>query len=167
MKKFFLLKNVFCIIALICLLTVSSVSFGQQGKVPPFRMMQANGKVFKAQDLPMGKPIIIIYFSPDCDHCDKLMKDFLKRTAEFKNCSVAMITYLPIDKVTKFVKDYDLNKYQNVYVGSEGNSFFVRNYYKITDMPFAALYTKNGDLIMSYMKVATLQDLSDKLKKLK
>ena len=130
-------------------------------------MMQANGKIFKAEGLPMGKPIIIIYFSPDCDHCDKLMKDFFKRTTEFKNASVVMITYVPIENVLKFVKHYNLNKHPTVYAGSEGNSFFVRNYYKITEMPFAALYTKNGDLIKSYTKVATLEDLSDKLKQLK
>ena len=64
----------------------------QAGKLPPFRIMQTSGKIFKAGDLPMGKPIIIIYFSPECDHCDKLMKELVKQKEEFKKASIAMIT---------------------------------------------------------------------------
>ena len=139
----------------------------QQGKLPPFRMTQANGKVFKAQDLPMGKPIIIIYFSPECDHCEKLMQALLKRTAELKKASIAMITFLPIDKVAKFSSDYKLAQYSNIYVGTEGNTFFLKNYYKLTTMPFMALYNKNGDLIKMYPKEDQLDDLCASLKQLK
>ena len=141
--------------------------WAQPGKIPPFRMVQVNGRVFKAEDLPMGKPIIVIYFSPECDHCEKLMKELFKRAADFNRASIAMITYLPVEKVSKFVKDYNLTKYANMYVGTEGTSFFVRNYYKITDMPFTALYTKNGDLVVSYSKDVSLKDLSRRLNNLK
>ena len=138
----------------------------QAGKLPPFRMMQVNGKVFKAEDLPMEKPIIIIYFSPECDHCDKLMKELVKQTEGLKKASIAMITYLPVEKVLDFEKTYSLKKYSNIYAGTEGNSFFLRNYYKLTEMPFAALYSKNGDFIKSYNKEIDLVDLLTRLNKL-
>ncbi len=78
-----------------------------------------------------------------------------------------MITYLPVERVAKFVKDFSLNKYANIYAGTEGNSFFVRNYYKIMDMPFAALYTKEGVFVKSYEKNIDLNDLSRRLNNLK
>jgi AhpC/TSA family len=141
-------------------------SAAQTGKVPPFRMMQTGGKVFKAENLPMGKPIIIVYFSPDCDHCTKFLTEFFKRSGEFKKASVALITYLPVEEVSRFEKNFNLDKYTNVYVGTEGNSFFVRNYYKIVEMPFVALFNRNGDLIKLYPKEGFLNDLSAKLKNL-
>ena len=49
--------------------TVKAQVAGKVTKVPPFGMLQTNRKVFRAQQLPANKPIIIIYFSPDCDHC--------------------------------------------------------------------------------------------------
>jgi thioredoxin-related protein len=156
-----------CLILFSWMLFLSTAAFGQEGKIPPFRMMQSNGKVFRAQDLPIGKPIIIIYFSPECDHCEKLMKELFKRSSEFKKASIAMITYLPVENLSKFEKDHSLNKYTNIYAGTEGSSFFVRNYYKIREMPFVALYTKNGDLVKSYTRTITLKDLSEKLSKLK
>lgn len=169
------MKRQFSIVIAVALL--AAVSFiparamaqapGKTGKIPPFRIMQANGRVFKAEDLPMGKPIIVIYFSPECDHCDHLMKELFKREADFRKASIAMITYLSVEKVAKFVKEYRLDKYPNMYVGTEGTSFFVRNYYNVTDMPFAALYTSNGDFVKSYAKDVVLTDLSGRLHQLR
>lgn len=142
-------------------------SSAQSNKVPPFRMTQSNGKLFNATNLPLGKPIMIIYFSPDCDHCQVMMKDWFKKVNDFNKASVAMITFLPIDKVMTFEKDFKVKQYPNIIVGTEGFSFFVRNYYQIMDMPFAALYDKNGNLIASYQKNIPLNELANKLKKLK
>ena len=77
-----------------------------------------------------------------------------------------MITYLPVEKVLEFEKTYSLKNYSNIYAGTEGNSFFLKNYYKLTEMPFAALYSKNGDLIKFYNKEVDIKDLSTRLNKL-
>ncbi|HKZ67210.1 MAG TPA: hypothetical protein VJ111_12670 [Chitinophagaceae bacterium] len=141
--------------------------WAQSNKVPPFRMTQSNGKLFNAARLPYGKPIMLIYFSPDCEHCMVVMKEWFKKADAFKKASVVMITFLPIDKVVTFEKDFKTDQYPNIIVGTEGLSFFVRNYYQIADMPFVALYDKNGNLITSHQKNIPLNDLADNLKKLK
>ena len=151
-------------VVVILLVITTHILHAQKGKLPPFQMMQANGKVFKAHDLPMGKPILIVYFSPDCDHCEKMLKEFFKQSLGFQKASVAFVTYLPVDKVSKFEKDYNLGKFSNMYAGTEGTTFFLRNYYKITDVPFAALYTKDGDFVTSYEKDVNLKELIEKLK---
>jgi thiol-disulfide isomerase/thioredoxin len=161
------MKKASLTILIALMLFTSSFLSAQTGKLPPFRIMQANGKVFQAQELPMGKPIVVIYFSPECDHCEKMMKEFSKKEASFRKASVAMVTYLPVDKVAKFVQQYGLNKYANIYVGTEGSTFFLKNYYKLTEMPFIALYTKNGDLVKMYRKEGALGELVAELNKLK
>ena len=150
--------------AFILLLFSTSFVLAQQGKLPPFKMMQTNGNIFKVQNLPMGKPILIIYFSPECDHCEEVVKNFFKQAINFQKASIAFITYLPVDKVLKFEKDYNLAKHPNMYSGTEGSTLFVRNYYKIMDVPFVALYTKNGDFVTSYEKDVDLKLLAEKLK---
>jgi thiol-disulfide isomerase/thioredoxin len=148
------------------LFVISSDAYSQSGKIPPFRIVQANDKVFKAENLPVGKPIVIIYFSPDCEECLKLTEDLLKRLNDFKKASITMVTYLPVEYVKQFVKKYNLNIYPNIYVGTEGNSFIIRYYYNIQTFPFMALYNKNGDLIKSYYKEDNLEDLSLRLRDL-
>ena len=151
------------LMALLIVVLPSGFVKAQAGKLPPFRMIQANGKLYKAENLPMGKPILIIYFSPDCDHCQKFMKEFFQKSNDFKKASVVMLTYQPVEKVVQFDKDYSIQKFSNLYTGTEGNSFFVRNYYNIMQMPFTALYDKNGNFITSYSREIPLKDLTKKL----
>jgi thioredoxin-related protein len=154
------------VLLVMAMLAAPTNAGAQANKLPPFRIMQSSGKVFRAEDLPMGKPILLIYFSPDCDHCEKMLKEFFGKAVQFKEASVAMITYLTLDKVAKFEKDYPVKKYANIYTGTEGTTFFVRDYFKITEMPFAVLYTKTGDFVQSYSRQIPLKDLATKLKSL-
>jgi cytochrome oxidase Cu insertion factor (SCO1/SenC/PrrC family) len=126
-----------------------------------------DGKVFKAQNLPLGKPIIIVYFSPECEECHQFMEAMLNQIDDFMGASIAMITYMPLEKVTPYVTANKLDKYPNIYVGTEGNSLFVRNYYNIMQFPFVALYNKDGVLIKKYTtKEIDLNDLISRLKEL-
>lgn len=150
--------------SLLAVFVLASTAFAQNGKLPPFRIMQANGNIFKAEQLPFEKPILVIYFSPECDHCRAFMKDFFKRASDFKKASVVMVTYLPVAEVTKFINDFNVSKYPNIYVGTEGSSYFLKNYYQIGDMPFTALYDKNGNIMVSYRKDPSLNDLALKVK---
>ena len=98
------------------MLIVSQDIYSQTGKVPPFKMIRADGKLFRAHDLPIGKPIIIIYFSPDCEECQKFTEALLNRIDDYWNASIAMVTYLPVAKVNEFVSIYNLNFYTNIFV---------------------------------------------------
>lgn len=140
--------------------------FAQKGKLPPFRMVQENGVVFKAEQLPVGKPILLVYFSPDCDHCAVLADQLFKEGNPFKKASIAMITFLSLDKVAQFNRKYATSTFKNVFVGTEGNTFFVRKYFGIMDMPFVALYDKDGNLLQKYERDIPFDSLSAKLNKL-
>jgi hypothetical protein len=159
------LKTVYTVL-LGLLFMISSIAFSQSGKIPRFQILQADGKLFKAQDLPMGKPIIIIYFSPDCEECQKFTEALLLKRDDIYKASIVMVTYLPVDNVSKYVSKYKLNIYPNIFVGTEGNSFIVRYYYNITRFPFIALYNKNGDLIKIWDKEENIDDLLNRLKSL-
>jgi thioredoxin-related protein len=149
------------------ILIITSFTLSAQQKVPAFRMSLSNGKLFHASSLPQGKPIIVIYFSPECDHCHVLMKEWFKHAGNFRKASVAMITFLPLNSVALFEKEYNTNQHSNIIAGTEGTAFFVRNYYKVLDLPFVALHDKNGNLISTYSKDIPLNTLAAKLKQLK
>lgn len=159
----------FILVAMFCLsLVQGQLSMLQSGKVPPFRMLQADGRLFRAENLPVGKPIVIIYFSPDCEECQKLTKDLLGKMDELKNVSIVMITYQPVENVADYVKKNDLGKYSNIYAGTEGSSLFVKNYYNIIHFPFMSLYTRNGDLVKKYTsKEIDIEDFLSRIRGLK
>lgn len=154
--------------SLLILLLAAAMAGNTQGKkLPPFQMVQANGQLFKAQQLPMGKPILLVYFSPGCDHCEKLVRQMRQQQAQLARLSVVLITYWPVKDVATFVKQFSLQQYANFYVGTEGNTFFVRNYYQLEQLPFMALFTKNGDLVKQYHSEHGWNDLLQQIKNLK
>lgn len=147
-------------------LSISDI-IAQSGKLPPFSILQLNGKNFRAQNLPIGKPILIIYFSPDCEDCLLFMDKFFNKINDFNKASIVMITYFSIENIAKFDVKYKTSHYKNITVGTEGSSFFVKDYYQIMDLPFVALYDKNGNIQSSYQKKIPFKELIDKLQKLR
>ena len=140
--------------------------FSQAKGLPPFKIIQSDGKSFRAQDLPMGKPIIIIYFSPDCEECQGFTEAMLSRMDDFWNASIVMVTYLPVKDVAGFVSKYKLNIYPNIHVGTEGNTFIVRYYYNVKLFPFVVLLNKNRFVEKIWERKEDIDDLAHRLKAL-
>jgi len=136
--------------------------------LPQFEMALSTGKVFKAsKDLPKQKPVIVIYFDPDCDHCQKLMNELFKRINTFRNVEIVMITFKSLSETAAFEKKYATHKYPNIIVGTEGNYFYLRNYYKLVKMPFTALYDRSQNLVYSYREQTSVDDLIKRVRNLK
>lgn len=138
----------------------------QHNKIPPFRILLSNGSYYTATQLPI-KPLVLIYFSPDCEHCQKLMNELFPKLNQLKSASIVLATFKPVDEVADFERKYQTAKYSNMVVGTEGNTFFLRYYYKLMKTPFLALYDKNGNLVTAYREQPSVNDLITRLKQLK
>lgn len=134
--------------------------------IPPFKLYRSDKTIFNAVDLPKTKPLVLIYFDPDCEHCQKLMTELFKKIDKFKKTQIVMVTYKPVEELAPFEKKYGTKKYSNITVGTEGLSFRLRNYYELVTMPFTALYDKQGNLNYSYRKETSVDDLVSRLKKI-
>ena len=82
----------------------------------------------------------------------------------FKSASIAMITYVSVESVAKYVDDNKLEKYPNLILGTEGNLLFALKYYDIVQFPFIALYAKEGNLVKKYY--SSQIDIDDLLRKI-
>ena len=132
--------------------------------IPVFKMTLSNNKIFDATDIPKGKPLVLIYFDPDCDHCQKLMTELFKKINRFKKVELVLITFKPVTDVAVFEKKYSTPRYANLTVGTEGTGFYLRNYYKLVKMPFTALYDSKGNYSYSYRDETPVDDLIKRLK---
>ena len=143
---------------------ISCNSFSQKPLLPNFKITKTDGNIFTNQEVETGKPLLIVYFSPECDHCQVFMKSFFKRVDEFKETKVFFITYLPLDRLVKYESEFPVNKYKNIVAGTEGMSFVVRNFYEIKEMPFAILYDKKGKMIGKYEREIPLNVIINSIK---
>jgi len=152
--------------AVICssLLFLSMAVFSPS--LPPFKMYRGDKTIFSAAELPKTKPLILIYFDPECEHCQKLMKELFQKIDAFKRAEIIMVTFKSVEEVAAFEKLHNTQKYPNIVVGTEGVGFYLRNYYGLVTMPFTALYDRKGNLNYSYRKETMVDDLINRLKSL-
>ena len=133
--------------------------------LPAFKMTATNGKTYTNTSFSSKKPIVLIYFAPDCEHCQALTKQLLRNVSAFKNAQVIMVSFEPLQDVSIFQKDYGLNKYPNILMGTEEPALFFKNYYNLQHTPFTALFDKNKKLVVSYKDSTPLSDLIKNLQK--
>jgi thiol-disulfide isomerase/thioredoxin len=157
----------FFIITIYCSIQLLSTQAASAQTIPPFKMTMSNNQVFSAIELPKNKPLILIYFDPDCDHCQKLMEELFKKINEFKKAEIVMVTFKPVNELAPFEKKYNTAKYSNIKVGTEGTGFYLRMYYGLMTMPFTALYDKKANLNYTYRKETPVDDLAKRLRDLK
>ncbi|HVX28162.1 MAG TPA: thioredoxin fold domain-containing protein [Parafilimonas sp.] len=135
-------------IIVIPVLFISLFAFAQanNSSIAPFKIRLTNGQGYTYQMLPKNKPVILIYFSPTCEHCKLFTETMLKQIDKLKDDEVVMLSYEDIREVKSFDDIYKLSKHQNIKVGSEGYTFIVQKYYNIQRFPFVAEYDKYGKL---------------------
>jgi thiol-disulfide isomerase/thioredoxin len=114
--------------------------------IAPFKIRLTNGQGYTYQQLPKNKPVILVYFSPTCEHCKVFTENMLKRMDKFNDVQLVMMSYEDIKEVKSFDDIYKLSNHQNIKVGSEGYTFVVQKYYNIQRFPFVAEYDKYGKL---------------------
>jgi len=153
----------FAIYFLFCFAGMSFSVRANSQTIPSFKITLSNNKILHATDLPKGKPIVLIYFDPDCDHCQKLMAELFKKINSFKKAEMVLITFKSVTEVAAFEKKYTTNKYANMKVGTEGTLFYLKNYYKLEKMPFTILYDSKRNYRFSYRDETPVDDLINKL----
>lgn len=141
------------IIPLFLFILLSTSAFSQTGigikKIAPFQMTLTNGKPYNFAQLKPG-PVVLMYFSPDCDHCQDFTKALLKNYTVISNKQLVMITFQSMEMIKKFEKDYNLAAYPNIKIGTEGTSYLVQKYYQIRSFPYIAMYDKNGKHVRTF-----------------
>src|SRR5690349_18242126 len=125
----------------------------------PFNVTLINNKSLKAYELKKNEPVMLMYFSPECDHCKDLTTEIVKNVKSLGDKKLIMITYFPMAEVKKFANDLSLQKYPNIIVGTEGMTLVVQKHYNIRTFPFVVLYNKAGKMTKMFREQAPAADI--------
>jgi thioredoxin-related protein len=117
--------------------------------IPPFELLQIDSTtIFTKAELKKSQPLLLMYFSPDCEHCQHQTEDLLKEIRSFKKIQIVMATYQPFESMTRFFEKYKLGKY-NIHVGRD-SKFVLPPFFRMQSLPYLALYDKKGQLITTF-----------------
>lgn len=160
MKKSIIL---FCVTVLLaCNARRPAIKTGFEGKpLPAFDLLLNDSTtVMNTGSIPAGKPIVLIYFSPRCPFCRAQMDGIVKDIAELKDIRFYIFTTWPFREMKDFYKHYRLDKYPNISVGVDYNNFF-SDRFKITGVPYMAIYRKDKKLNEAFMGNINSQQIKE------
>jgi thioredoxin-related protein len=115
--------------------------------LPPIQILLSDSvTTYTRAQIPTGKQVLLIIFSPDCSHCQDETTQMIAHMDELKDVQIIMITYHPISMMKEFIEKYGLEKYSNIVVGKDVQ-YFTTGFYDVRNIPCMVLYSKNGKLI--------------------
>lgn len=164
-----IMKNLLLFFSLILIAGCTNAQNKQDiTKIPPFKILRSDSTYFTSANLKKDKPVMIIYFSPDCSHCQHLVYEMKPKMKQFGDIQIVMVTFTDftmLKMIKNFNRDFDLAKYPNITVGTEGHTYIVQKYYQVTTTPYIAVYDHNGKLVKGFDKAPTMDELIATVKK--
>ncbi|SJZ39478.1 TlpA family protein disulfide reductase [Sediminibacterium ginsengisoli] len=113
-------------------------------KMPNFRILLTDSTTWFTKDqLPKTDYTAIIYFSPDCGHCQHEAKEVVKYMDSLKNVFFVWVNYRhTMNDLKAFSEYYGLDKFSNVRMGRDPQ-YAIPAFYQVKFTPFVAVYDKN------------------------
>ena len=117
--------------------------------LPIINFENLEGSKFYTQDLDLNKPSLILYFNPDCEHCQyeaRAIRDSLPRFAEV---NVLLISDEPIARLQAFAKEYDLAAQPNIHILYDGERNF-KALFGTSLVPSIFIYNRQQQLVKQF-----------------
>jgi thioredoxin-related protein len=125
----------------------------------PFKILQVDSTHFYTKDdIKKNRKVLIIFFSPDCEHCKHQTKDILADFDKFKDIEIVMATFQPFEEMKSFYYYFKIGDHPNILMGRDEKYMF-QPFYNFRSLPFLALYDKKGQYITRFegnQKVETI-----------
>jgi thiol-disulfide isomerase/thioredoxin len=119
-------------------------------ELPPIQILLSDSStLFRKPEIPKNKPVLVMIFSPDCSHCQHETEEMIAHMDDMKEMEIIMITYHSISMMKDFIVNYGLAKYPNIVVGKDVY-YITTGFFDIHNIPYLAMYDKNGKLIEGF-----------------
>lgn len=106
--------------------------------------------IFSNKDLHKNRPFVIMFFSPDCEHCQKETKELLAYKTELKDVPILMASPGSYAMVKQFYQDYGLSAMPNIKMGQDVN-FVLGSIFQLRTFPSIFVYDQQGKLSKAFV----------------
>lgn len=117
--------------------------------IPAFNLLLADGKNFSQNDIPSSKYTIIIYFSPDCGHCQHEATEMVKNLDSLRHTYIVWAGSRSIPELKAFSEKYGVIGCPNMVYGQDQH-YSIPSYYQVKYTPFVAVYDYRKQFVKAY-----------------
>lgn len=131
--------------------------------IPSFKLLKVpDSTSFTQNDLPKKKPVLLIIFSPDCEHCQQETEELKKNIKLFKKTEILMVSAMPYPVIKKFYEDNGLKEFNNITVAFD-RPYYLGTFYRVRTFPSIFLYDKKGNLKKEFDGSVPIQKIAEDL----
>ncbi len=132
--------------------------------LPPLQILLSDSFTkYTRDDLPKKTPVLIMLFSPDCNHCQQTAEELIKYKDDIKDFQIVMTTLHPLWQMNAFVQKYHLKELKNVVIGKDVR-YIMPSFYNVKTLPFLAFYNNKGKLITTFQGSMPLKRIIETFK---
>lgn len=126
--------------------------------IPPFKIQMMDSSWFSKSGLSNKKPTWVIYFSPDCGHCQQVTEQIISNINPLRNVQIVMIASRPFEDVKNFYDHFMIKRFPTIKMGVDA-ARMVTNFYRVEHTPFSAFYDKKGNLIKAFVDAPAIDEI--------
>lgn len=119
----------------------------EKPKLPNFEMRGLDNKVVSAEQLAAGKPTVLVFFKPDCEHCQREAEQIGRLKASFAHTNLLMVSWDELPEIRKFAEKYGLQEPVRLY---QINPNTLAQLFGTIQLPSAYVYDANQNLIQQF-----------------
>ncbi|BAV07696.1 AhpC/TSA family protein [Filimonas lacunae] len=114
--------------------------------MPNFSFQLMDGKSsMSTSDIPDGKPVVLVYFSPTCGHCQDELIELTQKKEAIKDMRFYFISSSDFKKVKVLHDTLQLSRFDNITLGVDTARYFYKSF-KPTGTPYQVIYNKEKKL---------------------
>lgn len=142
-----------CCLCLMGAQAQQSADYRKKGSpIPPFRLeLTHNGASFTNANLKPGKPLMLMIFSPECDHCEHMVDSIKANASLFKNTELILVAEARNkEHMKKFIEKTGIKRlplFQNIGVDQ---SNLIYHIYTQKILPQINFYDKRQKLVKRF-----------------
>ena len=115
--------------------------------IPEFYFyMPGSDSIFTDANIKADKATLIIYYNPECEHCQYEADIISKRIEEFKPFQLFFITYANAEQIESFAHNYKLTGFANIKFLWD-KEFIFSDVFGESKVPVSFIYDKEGKLV--------------------
>jgi thiol-disulfide isomerase/thioredoxin len=120
-----------------------SPAYKRNPHFPVFSLLLTDSTHYTNQNIPKGKPTVIVYFSPDCSHCQADAKNMMDKLDSLKDINFVWCSSHEPEKIKEFAVKYNMFGLPNMVFGKD-EKYAIPSFFKISFTPYFAVYSKEG-----------------------
>jgi thioredoxin-related protein len=164
MKKAFSTLIAICVVFNALAQTDTNQVYYKSKVIPAFSLAKMpDSSVFVNANLQKDVPTVLIFFAPDCDHCQNATKEMTAKMDKLKNAQILMVSWMDVSFINKFYADYKLANYPNITV-TKDPAYKLLQYYTVHSIPDVFVYDKNGKYLDHFMSKIPVEEIAALIK---